>query len=283
MDRIIVHRPGGYDALSVETGHALPSPGAGEVRIAVQAIGVNFADCVVRMGLYESAKVYGGYPLTPGFEVSGTVDAVGQGVKKWRAGDEVMAVTRFGGYASAVVVPEGQVFARPKGFGVKEAAAFPAVHLTAWYALRELVRVRKGTTVLVHSAAGGVGSAMVQLAKASGATVVGVVGSTHKVELVRALGADHVIDKSAEDLWKTAERISPEGYEVIADANGVETIKGSYRHLAATGKLVVYGFATMFDRNPSRGRFSWLKLAIGWLRTPRFDPLRMTNENRSVL
>jgi NADPH:quinone reductase-like Zn-dependent oxidoreductase len=100
---------------------------------------------------------------------------------------------------------------------------------------------------------------------------------------VRSLGADHVIDKSAEDLWKAAERISPEGYEVIADANGVETLKQSYAHLAPTGKLVVYGFATMFDRNPSRGRFSWLKLAIGWLRTPRFDPLRMTNENRSVL
>src|SRR5687767_15666708 len=105
MDRIIVHRPGGYDALSVESGHALPAPGPGEVRVAVQAAGVNFADCIVRMGLYESAKVYGGYPITPGFEVAGVVDAVGAGVRARKVGDEVLAVTRFGGYASAVVVP----------------------------------------------------------------------------------------------------------------------------------------------------------------------------------
>jgi synaptic vesicle membrane protein VAT-1 len=283
VQRVIVYKPGGWDALKVESGHAVPSPGPGEVRVAVQAIGVNFADVIVRLGLYESAKVYGGYPITPGFEVAGVVDAVGSDVTEWKRGDEVMAVTRFGAYASAVVVPAGQVFRRPKGFGVLEAAAFPAVHLTAWYALRELVRLHPGMSVLVHSAAGGVGGALVQLARASECRVVGVVGSTGKVEQARALGCHAVIDKSAGDLWPAAERESPEGYDVICDANGIETLRQSYRHLAPAGRLVVYGFHTMFKRDPRGGRVSWLKLAIDWLRTPRFSPLKMTTENRSVL
>ena len=97
------------------------------------------------------------------------------------------------------------------------------------------------------------------------------------------LGADDVIDKSAENLWRAARRITPDGYDVVADANGVETLKASYQHLAPAGRLIVYGFATMFQRGPQRGRVPWLKLIVGWLRTPRFNPLNMTNENRSVL
>ena len=108
--------------------------------------------------------------------------------------------------------------------------------------------------------------------------VVGVVGSTHKVEAARA---DVVIDKSREDLWEAAERAAPEGYDVILDANGFTTLKESYRHLAPTGRLVVYGFHSMF---PLRGgRVRWLPLLLSYVRTPRFHPIRMVNENRSVL
>jgi NADPH:quinone reductase-like Zn-dependent oxidoreductase len=98
---------------------------------------------------------------------------------------------------------------------------------------------------------------------------------------VRAAGADSVIDKSATDLFEAAERLSPDGYDVVLDANGVETLRASYEHVRPGGRLVVYGFHSMLPRG--RGSPSWPGLAVSWLRTPRFDPLRMTNDNRSVL
>lgn len=279
MQRISIAKPGGYDRLVLESTASLPLP-TGHVRVAVSACGINYADCIVRMGLYASAKEYVGWPITPGFEVAGTVVEC-DGASDLREGDEVLAVTRFGGYASEVCVPRNQVFRRPKGWTDEQAAVMPAVSLTAWYALMELARVRKGDAVLVHSAAGGVGSALVQLAHHAGCRVVGVVGGSHKVATVEALGADHVIDKSKEALWPAAEAVAPGGYKAIFDANGVATLRDSYRHIAPTGRLVVYGFATMLPRAGQRR--SWLRLAWHYLRTPRFDPLALTNDNRSVM
>ncbi len=278
MKHVVVHRPGGFETLRMEEAPE-PYPQPGEVRVATKAIGVNYADVVIRMGLYESAWKYVGYPITPGFEVSGIVDRVGPGVRNVKVGDDVVAVTRFGGYATHVCVSESQVVPRPKQLSYEEAAAFPSVFLTAWYALRELARPRPGGTILVHSAAGGVGTALIQIAKILECRAVGVVGASHKVDLVRELGAE-VIDKSSEPLWKTAERLSPGGYDVVLDANGVETLKESYRHLAPGGRLVIYGFHTMLPR--TRGLPNPLRLLASWLRTPRFDPIAMTGDNRSV-
>lgn len=280
MRKVVIHRAGGYEQLRVET-HPDPRPGPGEVLVETRFAGVNFADCVVRMGLYASAKKYVGWPITPGFEVAGEVRATGPGVDPSLLGSACMGVTRFGGHATHVVMPAHQVFPLP-ALAPAEAAAFPAVHLTAWFALRELVRLRPGMNVLVHSAAGGVGSAAVQIAKLHGCRVVGVVGAAHKVDAVRALGADAVIDKRAEPLWPAAERLAPGGYEVVLDANGVETLRQSYQHLAPTGRLVIYGFHTMFPRS-GRGRPRYLTLARDYVRTPRFDPFDMTTANKSVL
>jgi len=144
-----------------------------------------------------------------------------------------------------------------------------------------LAHPRAGSWVLVHSAAGGVGSALVQLARVAGCHVVGVVGSSHKVEAVRGLGADGVIDKSADKLWPVAAKYAPEGYDVVLDANGVATLKDSYQHLAPMGKLVIYGFHTMLPRKG--GRPNWLQLAWNYLRTPCFNPFELTKQNRSVL
>ncbi|AKT43081.1 synaptic vesicle VAT-1 family membrane protein [Chondromyces crocatus] len=280
MRKIVIPSAGSYDVLRLEE-HPDPTPGPGEVQIAVEAAGVNYADCVVRMGLYESAKKYVGWPITPGFEVAGTVAAVGEGVKDLKAGARVLAVTRFGGYASQVVVPRHQVFARPSRLKVEEAAAFPAVHLTAWYALHELVRLRPGMKILIHSAAGGVGSALIQIARLAGCFVVGVVGASHKVEAARQLGADVVIDKRSEPLWETAARHAPDGYDIVLDANGAETLRHSYKHLGPGGRLIVYGFHTMMPRRG--GRPDYVKLAVDFVRTPRFSPLDLCNDNKSVL
>jgi NADPH:quinone reductase-like Zn-dependent oxidoreductase len=278
--RVVVRKAGGWDRLRIEAAPD-PTPSDGQVVVCTDAAGVNFADVIVRMGLYESARKYVGWPITPGFEVAGVVGAVGRGVESVAPGQRVLALTRFGGYATHVVVPHDQVFRVPRAFAATEAAAFPAVSLTAWYALFELAAAKPGMRLLVHSAAGGVGGALLQLARIAGCTAVGVVGSAAKVQAAREAGAHVVIDKSREDLWRAARRHAPDGYDAVFDANGVETLHASYEHLASPGRLVVYGFATMLPRG--RGRPSWAKLAVDWLRTPRFDLLKMTNMNRSVM
>lgn len=280
MQKIIICSPGSYDRLECVDAPD-PSPGPGEVLIDVEAVGVNFADCITRMGLYASAKEFVGYPITPGFEVAGTVAAIGKGVRDLEPGSLVMGVTLFDAYQSKVVLPRAQVFPIPYHWSIPQAAAFPTAFLTAWYALFELAHPRMGQHVLVHSAAGGVGQALVQLAKLAGCTVTAVVGAAHKVQTVEALGADCVIDKSGEDLWATARLFAPGGFDVILDANGVATLRDSYGHLAPGGKLVVYGFHSMFRKG--LGRAPWFKLVRDWLRTPRFNPLHMTQANRSVM
>lgn len=280
MKTIVIDRPGSYERLQLRELPD-PQPRPGELRIAVQHIGVNYADCVIRMGLYESARRLVGWPITPGFEVAGTVDAVGDGVAGWRPGDHVLALTLFGGYASRLCVPAAQAFRIPAALDTAQAATLPTIFLTAWFALRELAHVRRGERVLVHSAAGGVGSAAVQLAADAGCEVTAVVGGAHKRELPLRLGARQVIVKSEQRLWAEAERHAPGGYDVILDPNGVETLAESYRHLAPLGRLAIYGFHTMLPR--SGGRPNWPKLAWDWLRTPRFDPLKLTVDNRSVL
>lgn len=278
--KVVIHRAGGYEQLRLET-HALRPLGPDEVAIDVAAAGVNYADVIVRMGLYSSARELVGWPITPGFEVAGTVRAVGSAVKDLEVGARVLAMTLFGGYASAIVVQRRQVFALPSAVDFAVGAALPAVFLTAWFALHVLAHPRRGETLLVHSAAGGVGTSLVQLARRAGCVVTGVVGGAHKVELARSLGCAHVIDKSRDDLWRRAEAIAPRGFDLIADANGVSTLRASYAHLARPGKLLVYGFASMLPKTGGRPR--WLELARDWLRTPRFDPLDMTQRSRSVL
>jgi NADPH:quinone reductase-like Zn-dependent oxidoreductase len=279
VERVVIRKPGGYDALEL-IEEATPTPGPGQVRIRVEACGVNYADGIIRMGLYASAKKLHGYPITPGFEVAGVIDAVGDGVSRVELGDEVIGLTLFNGYASHLVLGEDGVFAIPESLSFEQAATLPTVFLTAWWMVHRQTYPQASDTWLVHSAAGGVGSALLQLARLAGVRAIGVVGAPHKIEHARAMGAEAVIDKSSQDLWKRAEALAPDGFETIFDANGVATLKDSYRHLAPTGRLVIYGFASML---PKDGRLNWLTLALDWLKTPRFNPLDMTQANKSVL
>ena len=278
--KVVIDKAGSYDRLKIHR-EKTTAPGPHEVLIDVKASGVNYADVIVRMGLYASAKELVGWPITPGFEVAGVVEAVGSKVTDLEVGTRVIAVTLFNGYASKLTAPRHQVFELPESLTFVEGASIPAVFLTAHFALHNLAHPRKTDHVLVHSAAGGVGGSLVQLAKLAGCAVTGVVGRTQKIETAREHGCDHVIDKSKQDLWREAEKIAPDGFDVILDANGVATLKGSYEHLARPGKLVVYGFSTMMPK--TGGRPNYLKLAADYLRTPRFNPLDMTNESRSVM
>ena len=280
MRKIVIHRPGGYARLRLES-HPDPVVSTGEVRVAVRHAGVNYADCVIRMGLYASAKRLVGWPITPGFEVAGEVTEVGPAVTGFTPGMRVIGVTLFNGYSSELVLPATQVFPIPAELDTAQAAALPTVFLTAWFALHELAHARQNEHVLVHSAAGGVGGAALQLARQAGAQVTAVVGGPHKIEAARTMGAAQVIDKSSGNLWAQLETLAPTGFDVILDANGVSTLGDSYRHLAPLGRLVVYGFHGMLPKQG--GRPNGFKLAWDWLRTPRFNPLNLTMDNRSVL
>ena len=244
MKRIRIQQPGGYEALSVEDGPD-PQPGPGQVRVAVEACGVNYADGIIRMGLYASAKQLHGYPITPGFEVAGRIDAIGAGVTSWQVGQRVIGLCLFNGYSSSLCFDAEQVFALPEHLSMAEGASLPTVFLTAWFMVHQQLHPRAGERWLVHSAAGGVGSALVQIGRLAGCQVTGVVGRTHKIDHCTPMGADRVIDKSREDLWIEAQRAAPDGYHAIFDANGVATLRQSYAHLAPTGRLVIYGFHSM--------------------------------------
>ena len=152
-------------------------------------------------------------------------------------------------------------------------------YLTAWYGLHETGHLKKTDTVLVHSAAGGVGTAMIHLLMANANKVVGVVGHSEKTAAVMNAGATHAIDKQTRDLRKDAERFSPDGYDMIADANGASTLKASYNHLKPGGRLLVYGFTSMFSH---KGRKNLPKLIWDYFRTPRFNPFDMTGSNKTV-
>jgi len=280
VKQIAIAKPGSFDSLRVVD---VPEPKlqAGEVRVAVRAAGVNFADVVVRLGLYASAKKYVGWPITPGFEVSGEVAELGAGVEDLKLGDRVFGLTRFGGYTSQICLPRGQLFRVPTAFSHAQAATFPTVHLTAYYALRQVLRTRAGDQVLVHSGAGGVGLAALQMARADGLLPIAVVGSSSKRRIALEYGASEVIDKSQQALWPEIERLAPGGLHYVLESNGAETLKQSYAHLRPTGRLVVYGFTGMLSRGS--GRPNWLKLAWDYLRTPRFHPLQLVDANKGVV
>ncbi len=280
MERIVIRRPGGFHRLEFES-FPDPAPGENQVLVQTSAIGVNYADCVVRMGYYSSAKEYVGWPITPGFEFSGVVSAVGRNVDDLSVGTEVFGVTRFNAYATHVVVPRHQVYELPANVSLEEAGGFPVVYLTAFYALHMVVRIHPGSTILVHSAAGGVGTALLQLCRQANWRTIGVVGGSHKVETARAMGADVVIDKSKENLWQTVEQQAPEGVDVVLDGNGALTLRQGYKHLRPTGKLISYGFHSMFPKG--RGVANPVKLLFDYLRTPRFNPVDLHKQNRSLV
>ncbi|CAB1055842.1 Alcohol dehydrogenase (EC [Olavius sp. associated proteobacterium Delta 1] len=282
MKKIVIERPGGYQRLKI-IELAPPKPRDNEVLVEVFAAGVNFADIFIRLGLYKSAKEYVGWPITPGFEFSGTVLNCGRDVSGIAEGAAVFGLTRFGAYASHLCVPADQVYsiAENSKFTAEQWAAFPAVFLTAYHGLFQNIVLRAGMKILVHSAAGGVGGALLQLGKIADCRMTAVVGSSHKVDTALAFGADGVIDKSKEDLWAKAEEICPDGFDVVFDANGPATLQQSYRHLASNGKLVAYGFHTMLS---THGGFpNYFKLIYDYFRVPRFNPLDMTGDNKSLI
>ena len=247
MRAIEVAAFGGTDQLEAVNLTA-PVPGPGEVLVDVEACGLNYADVMMRRGLY----VGGPAPrFIPGLEGAGTVAAVGDGVTKVVPGQRVMALISHGGYAEQVVAPSTSVMPRPEGMSAEAAAAFPVNYFTADFALHFAGNVRPGQNVLIHAAAGGVGTAAVQLAKIAGARVIATASSAEKLERVKALGADVCIDYTKEDfLAAVKDATDGKGVELVLESVGGDVFDKSMAALRPLGRLIVFGIASADARRP---------------------------------
>jgi NADPH:quinone reductase len=244
MRALVLHRHGPIDNLRLED-FPEPRPGADEVLIDVHAASVNFPDLMVIGGSYQRLPAT---PFVPGKDLAGTVAAVGANVKTVKMGERVMAQVEHGAFAERAVAPLANCHRLPAGMSFAEAAAMGLVYLTAHLALVERARLKPGETVLVTGAAGGVGLAAVQLAKAFGATVVASVSSEDKARLARANGADHVVSTNVPDLRESFREqvfaaVGKRGADVIVDSVGGDVFDACLRAIAWCGRLVIVGFA----------------------------------------
>lgn len=261
----------------VEREVPLAEPGPGEVHIQVAAAGVNFADLMMRVGLYGTVPPR---PYSPGFEVAGEVAGLGAGVEGWRIGDRVVAGLRYGGYARDVVVPVDRIVRCPEALTPVEAAAIPVVFLTAWVCLFEAARVRAGEMALILGAGGGVGTAAVQLAVRHGLRVIGTAGEERKRAFVtRELGAEACFDSRTD--WEPAVRglVGSKGIDVALDPVGGRATAACRRLLAPLGRIVFYGLS---EAVPGRRR-NMARAALAWGRTPRFHPTALVTPNIGLL
>jgi len=271
MKRIVYTKRGGLEAIEI-IDEKSPEPGNNEVMIEVHRAGINFADLMMRQGLYGAAP---DFPFTPGYEVSGVIRAIGSDVERHNVGDRVVALTGFGGYAEQVVVSEERAWTLPDNVSFDAAAAMPVTYLTAHHMLVHLGNFREGDSVLVHHAAGGVGTATAQIVKAlKGGRIYGT-ASAEKSDFVEEMGMIHIA--RGEDF---VQRIKGEsdGVHHALDPVGGKHVMESYKALRNGGRLYVFG-ASSAVKGPKRSLWTAIKM---WRTTPRFDPIRMMNSNKSV-
>ena len=218
-----------------------PRPGPGQVLIAVRAAGVNFPDSLIIEGKCQFRPEP---PFSPGSEVAGVIEEVGEGVSGWSAGDRVIAILPWGGYAERVVAPQETLLSLPEGIGFDVAATFINAYGTSYYALRDRARLAQGETLLVLGAAGGVGLAAVDLGKLLGARVIAAAGSAEKLAVCMDEGAELVIDYSKEDLkQRVRELTGGAGVDVVYDPVGGSYSEAALRGMAWGGRYLVIGFA----------------------------------------
>ncbi len=267
-----ITRFGGPDVLKVVETRPAAIPPDG-VRIRVSAAGINFADVMMRMGLYPEAPRP---PFVPGYEIAGAVMETGPlAGASFRPGDRVIAACRFGGYSTEAVVPVSQVRKTPLHLSDVEAAALPVNFMTAWIALMEMARIKRGDRVLIPGAAGGVGTAAVQIAVREGAETAALVGSPDKKDAVSALGALNVFTYGE---WESRKDSLDGGFDAIIDSRGGLDLKASIKCLAPGGRVVSYGVSAMVS-GPKRNAWGAVSTL---LRTPLLTPIGLAMSNKGV-
>lgn len=275
MRAIWITKHGGPNVLAVrETPD--PEPKAAEIKIRVRAAGLNFAEVTARQGLYPDAPKP---PCVVGYEGAGVVETLGAGVSGPVPGTRVLFMSRFGGMSDVVSVPAVQVVPIPDSLGFEKAAAIPVNYLTAHHMLFSIARVRSGDRVLVHMAAGGVGTAALQLLRTvPGVTTFGT-ASASKHDYVRSQGCDHPIDYRTKDYVEEVRRLTNgEGVDFVLDAlGGKDWVKG-HSLLREGGLLVCFGMANV----ATPGRANWLRVIGTVLSVPKFDPMKLMDQNKGV-
>ena len=274
MKAVVISKFGAADVLEVRDWPER-EPGPGEVKLRTRFAGVNFADIAARIGIYKDAPKP---PCVVGYEVSGVVLAVGAGVKHVSVGDRALGLTMFGGYAGEVCTLADAVRRIPDAMSDEEAAALPVNYLTAYHMLSYLTTVRPRDRVLIHAAAGGVGIAAIQLARAAGAEIFGT-ASPGKHDYLRSIGVAHCIDYRATDFAEEVSRLTHgEGVDIVLDALGGADLAKSARCLRQGGRLFTFGFSRASGE--TRNLF---KIIGELLRMPKWRPLGLMDRNHAVL
>jgi NADPH:quinone reductase-like Zn-dependent oxidoreductase len=279
MKAVVLTRTGGPEVLQVQEW---PDPlvGACEVRIAVRAAGLNFADTMARVGFYPAA------PKTPcvlGYEVAGEVDAIGADVSGLAIGQRVMAGTHFGGQAELATAHARDVMPMPDNLSFEEGAAFCVSYATAYAGLMIMGGLRAQNKVLIHSAAGGVGTAAIQIARNADSEIFGT-ASAVKHQAIKAQGVHHAIDYRSQDFKAEVRRLTDgEGVDIVMDALGPTSFRKDYRILRPGGRLIMYGLSEALNENGRNLRTavtSLLRLPTSTM--PWWHTGRMLNQNRGV-
>lgn len=248
---VVITQPGGPEVLKVVEDE-LPEPKTGEIRVKILATGVAFTDVMMREGVYPGVPKL---PYSPGYDIVGLVDKLGQDVVGFRLGQRVVALTIVGGYSEFLCVPVGDLLLVPKSVDSLEAVSVVLHYLTAYQMLHRLAKVKAGQQILIHGAGGGVGTALLELGKLAGLKMYGT-ETRSKHQLISALGGIP-IDYQTEDVGDRIRQRTPDGIDVVFDSLGGMNLWHSYRLLRSQGQLVNYGFLTAFKGNQNK------MLAIG--------------------
>lgn len=256
----------------------LNKPKAHEVCVRVKAVGLNFADISAMQGLY-SATPEGSF--IPGLEYSGEIIEIGKDVSTWKVGDKVMGATKFGGYVSHLNIHHRYVIPLPEGWSFEEGAGFLVQGLTAYYALTKLGNLQKGMTVLIHSAAGGVGILANRICKKYGAYTIGTVSQVKKIDFLHEEEAyDEVILRDNDFYEKLKNALGDRSLGLIMECIGGKVLKQGWKAMAPMGRMVVYGAASFASHGskPNYPRLIW-----NYLKRPKIDPLRLPTQNKSLM
>jgi NADPH:quinone reductase-like Zn-dependent oxidoreductase len=273
---LVITQHGPPEVLKVEE-RPDPKPGPGELRIKVRAAGINFADLVARVGLYPDAPRP---PCVVGYEVAGEVDELGGDVDGFSLGDRVLAGCRFGGYAELAVTSPNAALSLPQDWSFEEGAAVPVNYATAYAGLLRYGALAEGERVLIHAAAGGVGTAATQISRLRGAEVFGT-ASAGKHAAIRELGVDHPIDYREQDFVEEVRRIAgtKRPLDLVMDAIGGRSYKRSFSLLRPGGRLVCFGASSVM-RGDRRNLPAALRMLV---QTTRFNPLRLASDSKAVI
>jgi NADPH:quinone reductase-like Zn-dependent oxidoreductase len=278
MRTMVIARYGPPDVFELRDSPE-PTPKPGEALVRVHAVGVGFADLMQRMGVYLGTPKP---PFVPGLEVAGVVErapASSLDGRPLQVGERVVALPKFCGYAERVAAPAQRIFRLPAGISFGDAAAIPLNYLTAYHTMFVMGNLQPGDRILVHGAAGGVGGAAVQLAKARDLRVFGTAGPT-KQEFLRQTGVDHPIDYTREDFVDVIRRTAPEGIEMVMDPIGGKSFTKSYRCLGPMGRLAIYGFSAA--AGPEGKRSLW-RAGKAYVATRRYHPLKLMADNTTII